>query len=212
MKTKGNKMATEAPKPKVLLTPKFRVAFPQVWHKKAFKEGDAGRYSLTAMFEPAQFTENDKAKWKALMEACNQVALKEWKKAYKVAKEDGGYTLPFHRGDEQRKWGRGPEIVYCTLAAVLRRPKIIDIHNVELTEDGDNEFYAGCYARASVNPYVPKGWRKTMAIGLNNLQKLGEGERLDAFSSAEDDFGSDPAEYAGAEDDDLMGAGDEFGA
>jgi hypothetical protein len=30
---------------------------------------------------------------------------------------------------------------------------------------------------------------------LNNLQKLADGSRLDTFASAEDDFGSDPAEY-----------------
>lgn len=198
---------------KKLLTPKFRVSFPQVWHKKAFKEGDAGRYSLTGLFEPATFSDNDKVKWQALLAACNVVAQKEWKKTYKAAKEDGGYTLPFHKGDEQNKWGRGPGIIFCTMAAVIRRPGIIDRNGNSLTEDGDDEFYSGCYARASVNPYVPKGWRKTMALGLNNLQKLGDGERLDSFSSAEDDFGSDAAEYAG-EDDDLLGseAEDEFAA
>ena len=55
-------------------------------------------------------------------------------------------------------------------------------------------------------PYVPMGWKKTMAIGLNNLQKLGEGERLDSFSSAEEDFGSDPGEYG---DGDATGIGGE---
>ena len=195
----------EEKKPR-LLTPKFRVSFPQVWHKKAFKEGDAGRYSLTALFEPAMFSDGDKGKWKALLRACNAVAVKEWKKTYAQAEDDSGYTLPFHKGDTENKWGRGPGIVFCTFAAVLRRPSIIDVHGIALTEDGDDEFYSGCYARASVNPYVPKGWRKTMAIGLNNLQKLGNGERLDSFSSAEDDFGSDPAEYAGDDDDFGMGA------
>ena len=189
-----------------LLTPRFRVSFPQVWHKKAFKEGDTGRFSLTARFEPATFTDKDKEKFKTLMAACNAVALKEWKKSYQDVKKDGGYTLPFHRGDEQNKWGRGPGIVLCTLAAVIRRPGIVDKNGDTMTEDGEEEFYSGCYARASVNPYVPKGWRKTMAIGLNNLQKLGNGERLDSFSSAEDDFGSDPAEYAGDDDDFGMGA------
>jgi hypothetical protein len=55
-----------------------------------------------------------------------------------------------------------------------------------ITHDSSDELYAGCYARASVNPFVPKKWRKTLAIGLNNVQKLGDGERLDSFSSAED--------------------------
>jgi len=189
------------------------VTFPQVWHKKAFKEGDAGRYSLTALFKPADFTDKEKVQWKALVDACNEVAKKEWKKSYAEARDAGGYTLPFHKGDSENKWDRGPGIIFCTLAAVINRPGIIAADGTtHLTEDGEDQFYSGCYARASVNPYVPKGWRKTMAIGMNNLQKLDEGERLDSRSNAEDDFGSDPAEYAGG-DEDLMGveaAEDEF--
>ena len=77
-----------------------------------------------------------------------------------------------------------------------------------MTEDGDEEFYAGCYARATVNPYVPQMYRKTLAIGLNNLQKLADGERLDSFTSAEDDFGADASEYG---DDDALGIGDDDG-
>lgn len=188
-------MAQVAQKPKLLLTPRFRVSFPQVFHKKAFKEGDAGRYSLTALFEPASFSDGDKVKWQALLQVCDAVARKEWKKSYKEAKEAGGYTLPFHKGDSSGKWGRSEGTVYCTLAAVIRKPGIVDKDGVTKLLEEDDAFYAGCYARASCNPYVPKGWRKTMAIGLNNLQKLGDGERLDSFSSAEDDFGSDPAEY-----------------
>jgi hypothetical protein len=196
-----------------LMTPKFRVSFPQVWHKKAFTEGGAGRYSLTALFTPAEFSVGDKAVWAALTGACNAVALKNWKKSYKDAAAAGGYVLPFHKGDAEGKWGRGPGVVYCTLACVIKRPGIVDRNLVPLTED-DDEFYSGCYARASVNPYVPMGWKKTMAIGLNNLQKLADGERLDSFSSAEDDFGSNPGEYGsdfGAETETETEAEDDFG-
>jgi hypothetical protein len=37
--------------------------------------------------------------------------------------------------------------------------------------------------------------RSRIALGLNHLQKLKEGERLDACTSPEDDFGADLAEY-----------------
>jgi hypothetical protein len=48
--------------------------------------------------------------------------------------------------------------------------------------------------RASVTPFANTHWR-SLSIGLNNLQKLADGPRLDASSSAEDDFGADPEEY-----------------
>jgi hypothetical protein len=50
--------------------------------------------------------------------------------------------------------------------------------------------YPGCYARASVNPFANAQW-KSISIGLNHLQKLGDGERLDGVTSAGDDFRSD---------------------
>ena len=55
-----------------------------------------------------------------------------------------------------------------------------------------DEFYSGCYGRASINfyPFDAAG-NKGIAVGLNNLQKMEDGERLAGGSSAEDDFGSD---------------------
>ena len=54
---------------------------------------------------------------------------------------------------------------------------------------------AACYARASVTPFAFNNIGKGIALGLNHLQKLKEGERLDACTSPEDDFGADPAEF-----------------
>ena len=62
------------------------------------------------------------------------------------------------------------------------------------------EFYSGCYGRASINFYAFNVSSKGIACGLNNLQKLADGEMLAGGSSAEDDFGGDNA-YS---DDDLM--------
>jgi hypothetical protein len=52
-----------------------------------------------------------------------------------------------------------------------------------------SEFYSGCYGRASLTfyPYNAKG-SKGIACGLNNLQKLEDGEKLGGGSSAASDF------------------------
>ena len=58
------------------------------------------------------------------------------------------------------------------------------------------EFYSGCYGRASINFYAFNvSGNKGIAAGLNNLQKLEDGERLSGGSSAEEDF---------SDDDDMM--------
>jgi hypothetical protein len=168
-----------------LITPRFRVSFLELSEKRTFQEGQCGRYSMTALFCPAEFAENDKLKWQALLAACNRVALEAWKIPYSEAKKRPDYTLPFHRGEEKSYAGYGPGVIFCTLSAYTRQPTILARDGVTIIgPDSEEEFYAGCYARASVNPFVPKKWKKTMAIGLNNVQKLGDGERLDSAEEA----------------------------
>lgn len=52
-------------------------------------------------------------------------------------------------------------------------------------------FFAGCYGRAGITfyPFNSNG-NKGVACGLQNVQKLRDGERLSGGSSAEEDFGS----------------------
>lgn len=190
----------------VLLTPRFRVAFPQVAELKVFQPGQKGRYSCVALFTPAEFTEKDKAKWAALLAACNKVAVETFKKPYKEL-DRSVYKLPFHRGEEKQQYaGFGPGVVFCTMSAYTRKPGLVDVTQTPI-DAGD--LYPGCFARASVNPFANTQW-KSISIGMNHIQKLGEGERLDGSTTAEEDFGSDPAEY---DDSDMgMGADEDFAA
>lgn len=207
----------------ILLTPPFRVSFPEVFTKKAFQEGQAGRYSVVALFSgfqvvdgqtkaaaPGNWSQKDKDRWNAILAACNKVSVETFKKP--MGKLDRGvYKLPYHRGEEKTYSGYGPGIIYFTLASTKRRPQILDAERNPITLDNADEFYAGCFARASVNPYAFQNIGKGIAIGLGNLQKLGDGERLDAFTNAEDDFGDDAGEYGADSDDALGGGDDDFG-
>lgn len=212
---------------KRLLTPPFRVSFPDVFVKRVFQgQGEeSGRYSCGALFSgfevqngrtvikvPVGWSDKDKEKWKALVDACNQVSIETFKKPMREL-DRAVYKLPFHRGEEKEYDGYGPGVVFFTMSAKNRRPGIINRNGEPITPGGPEEFYAGCYARASVTPFANAQW-KSLSIGLNNLQKLGEGPRLDAFTSAEDDFGTDPADFAGDEDGgiDDASAEDDFGA
>ena len=61
-----------------------------------------------------------------------------------------------------------------------------------------SEVYSGVYGRASINFYAfNSNGNKGIACGLNNLQKIKDGEPLGGKSRAEDDFATD------AEDDFL---------
>jgi len=182
-----------------LLTPTFRVQFPDVFVKRAFegRPEDTGRYACTALFSgfevvngvtcmraPLAWSERDQAKWSALIKACDDVAIAAFKRPMMELGRIGGYKLPFHHGEEKDLEGFGPGVVYFTMSAKNRRPGIIARDGVTpITQNGTNEFYAGCYARASVTPFA-NIQRKFVAIGMNNLQKLADGPRLDNFTSA----------------------------
>jgi hypothetical protein len=192
-----------------LLTPSFRVSFPDIFVKRAFQgQGEeSGRYACAALFSgfevkddraiikaPASWSDKDQAKWNAIVAACNRVSIEAFRMPMKDL-DRGVYKLPFHRGEEKEYDGYGPGVVYFTMSAKNRRPGIIAKDGITpITQGGSEEFYAGCYARASVTPFANVQW-KSLSLGLNNLQKLDDGSRLDAVTSTEDDFGADPAEY-----------------
>lgn len=209
-------MATTQAGRKTLLTPRFRVSFPQVFEKKAFQEGQTARYSLVGLFQgfgvvdgttdfkklPKEWSPKERDRWNAIMAACDKASTEKFKKSIDKMALASTFKFPLHRGEEKEYGGYGPGVVFFTMGSTKRKPGIVNKDGQPITQDGDEEFYAGCWARASVNPYAFDKMGKGVAIGLGNIQKLGEGERLDAFSSAEDDFGDDPAEYGDSTDDD----------
>lgn len=182
-----------------LLTPAFRVSFPHVFSKHVF-EGEpelSGRYCCTALFSgfevgngvtslraPSAWCEKDQAKWHAIIKACDDVAIAAFKKPMSGLRQIGGYNLPFHRGEE-KNFEAG--VVYFTMSA-RKRPGIMARDLTPITQYGPDEFYAGCYARASVTAFANIRWR-SLSIALHNLQKLADGPRLDGGKPATDDCG-----------------------
>ena len=73
-------------------------------------------------------------------------------------------------------------------ATSIRKPRIVDFQIRDILDP--DEIYSGCKCRLSLNfyPYNTNG-NKGVAAGLNNVQKIEDGEPLGgAKSRAEDDF------------------------
>ena len=69
-------------------------------------------------------------------------------------------------------------------------PGIVDADRQPILER--SEVYSGVYGRASINLYAfNSNGNKGIACGLNNLQKIRDGEPLGGKSRAEDDFDTD---------------------
>jgi hypothetical protein len=203
--------ATPGKKGSRLLTPKFRVSFPQVFEKSSYNNGTL-RYSLTGLFYPKEFSEGDKLKWQAIRAKLAEVCQEFFKKDIKKMKEDRSFKIPFHKGDEKTYQGYGdPDMVFFSMANSKRRPQILDVNGNAITSENAEEFYAGCWARASVNPYAFDNIGKGLAIGLGNIKKLSDDDSFEGFTSAEDDFGAEPEEgfTSADDDDDFGGVGDD---
>ena len=82
-------------------------------------------------------------------------------------------------------------------ASTRQKPGIVSRKVEEIVDH--SEVYSGCYCNVAVNFYAfSVDGNKGIAAGLNNIQKVRDGERLAGGSSAADDF-----EELEDEDDDL---------
>lgn len=168
-----------------VVTGKVRFCYANVFEPTSMNEGDTPRYNVCILI-----SKDDKKTLDKIAKAIE--AAKQQGKA-KIADKSGKIpsTLktPLRDGDEER--GDDPAFENCFFinANSTRKPSIVD-RNLSPIMDRD-EFYSGCYGRASINFYAYNVNSKGIAAGLNNLQKLEDGEPLAGGSTAEEDFGGE---------------------
>lgn len=161
-------MATEK-----VLTPKFRVSFPAVFVPRAAMDGAEPKYSVVMLFPK----DTDLSRLKAI---AKQAVTEKW--GDKVPKD---LRSPFRDGDEKELDGYAGQI-FITASSKMK-PGLVNGQREAIIEA--SEFYAGCYARATVNAYAyDRNGNKGVAFGLQNLQKLEEGEPFSGRTKPEDDF------------------------
>lgn len=190
---------------KKVTTPVFRVSFPSVFEASSW-EGSAPKFEVTGLFDPSKFSEKDKERWKAMQDLADQAAMDTFKK--KVSALPGNFKKPFRDGAEKGDLAGFEEGKPFARMSSKMKPGLIDIDKTIITDQ--TEFYPGCYARATVTAYAYDNVGKGVAFGLQNLQKVADGERLDARTDAGDDFDDDLDDQwltgeDGEERDPLMG-------
>lgn len=168
-----------------VVTGKVRFCYVNVFEPTAMNEGDTPKYNICILIPKSDTKTVEKVK-KAI-EAAKQAG--KAKIADKTGKIPSNIKLPLRDGDDERGDDPNFEGMYFINANSTRRPSIVD---KELNPIMDKEeFYSGCYGRASINFYAFNVQSKGIAAGLNNLQKLEDGEPLAGGSSADEDFGGD---------------------
>lgn len=169
------------------MTPVFRVSFPQMFEAKKIGDSGKAKYGLVCLFTVAEIEKSatEKKLWEGMVAAAKQAAQEKWPKGIPQ-----GLQSPFRKGEEKEQFqGYGPGVVFIS-ATTMTRPGLVDASLQKII--APEEFYAGCYARATVNPYA---WefmgKKGVSFGLQNVQKVKEGEPFSARTQAEDDFNAE---------------------
>lgn len=171
-----------------VVTGKVRFSYANVWEPKSINGGDE-KYSVSLIIPKS-----------------DKKIIADIKAAIEQAKKDGAskfggkvpvsLKLPLRDGDIDRPDDEAYKNCYFVNANSKDRPNVVD-RNVKPILD-QSELYSGCYGRASITFYAfNQNGNKGIACGLQNLQKLADGEPLSGRSRAEDDFTT-------AEDDDFL--------
>ncbi|MBG9786921.1 DUF2815 family protein [Brevibacillus laterosporus] len=157
------------------------------------------RFSYAHLFKPTAIDDNQEPKYSVclLIPKSDKETLRKIKAAVDAAKQAGASTwggkipanlkTPLRDGDDERP--DQPEYAghYFINANSKQKPGIVDKNRDEILDS--TEVYSGCYGRASINFYAYNtAGNKGIACGLNNVQKLADGDFLGGRSRAEDDF------------------------
>lgn len=168
-----------------VVTGKVRFCYANVFEPTSMNEGDTPKYNVCILIPKSDTKTLEKIN-KAI-EAAKQAG--KTKIADKSGKIPSTLKTPLRDGDEERGDDEAFEGHYFINANSTRKPSIVDRDLAPIMDK--EEFYSGCYGRASINFYAYNVNSKGIAAGLNNLQKLEDGERLAGGSTAEDDFGGE---------------------
>lgn len=178
-----------------VITNLVRFSYLHVFEPQKNKENpdEAGKYSVSLII-PKTDKETIKLVKQAIENAKAEGKANKWN-----GKVPSSMDVVLHDGDDERPDDPAYAKSYFLSAKCNEKPGIIDINRNPITDS--KELYSGCYGRASVSfyPYLANG-KKGVACGLNNLQKIKDGEYLGGRASAEDDFDDD---FTVEDDDDL---------
>ncbi len=169
---------------KVITGPDTRWSYANVWEAKSIN-GGTPKYSVSLIIPKSD------AKTVAKIQTAIEAAYKEGESKLK----GNGRTVPalsvlktpLRDGDTERPDDEAYADCYFINANSASAPGIVDADRQPIIDR--SEVYSGVYGRASINFYAfNSNGNKGIACGLNNLQKIKDGEPLGGKSRAEDDF------------------------
>lgn len=179
-----------------MLTGKFRASFVSVFTPKVPMGGTGDpKYSITMLIP--------KSDAKTLNEIFAEIERVKQAGAAEVwgNRIPPNCRIPIYDGDgvkpsDGEPFGKECEGHFVLRASSNQKPSVVDANVNPIINPA--EFYSGCYARATVNFFAyDRNGNKGIGCGLNNVQKIEDGEPFTSRTSAAEDFGGGNAYGAG---------------
>jgi hypothetical protein len=153
-----------------LLTPNATLSFPVLFAPKPRSEGSKPVYSCALLFDKkAQAS----AEYKAMQSACIDAA----KAKFGANVNLKSLTFPFRDAGEKDYSGYEDGLTYINPWSE-QRPGVVDARVQDVIDP--SLVYAGMTVRASIAPFAwSNSGKKGVSFGLNHLQLVKEGDRID---------------------------------
>ena len=178
---------------KVITGPKTRWSYANVWDPKSIN-GGAPKYSVSLIIPKSDTKTVEKIQ--AAIQAAYEEGQSKLKGNGKSVPALSVLKTPLRDGDAERPDDEAYKDSYFINANSATAPGVVDAARQPILDT--SEVYSGVYGRASINFYAfNSNGNKGIACGLNNLQKIRDGEPLGGKARAEDDFATD-------DDDDFL--------
>lgn len=178
---------------KVITGPDTRWSYANVWDAKSIN-GGTPKFSVSLIIPKSDTGTVEKIR--AAIKAAYEEGQGKLKGSGKSVPALSAIKTPLRDGDAERPDDAAYANAYFINANSATPPGIVDADRQKIIDR--SEVYSGVYGRASVNFYAfNSNGNRGIACGLNNLQKIRDGEPLGGRSRAEDDFGTDDGDDDG---------------
>ena len=178
---------------KVITGPNTRWSYTNVLEPKSIN-GSAPKYSISLIIPKSDTATVNKIN--AAIKAAYEEGESKLKGSGKTVPSLSVLKTPLRDGDVERPDDPNYAGAYFINANSTTAPGIVDADRQPILDR--TEIYSGVYGRASINLYAfNSNGNKGIACGLNNLQKIRDGEPLGGKTRAEDDFATE-------DDDDFL--------
>lgn len=167
-------------------TGKVRLSYAKLLKPEAMEEGGVPKYSTALIIRKDDTLTLDRIN-------AAVAHLEEEFKAKNKGKLPAKWKTPLRDGDLEKE--DDPNYAGCMFlnCSSKQKPAVVSL---ERGEDGkfkpitsEEEVYSGMYARVSLNFFTfDTNGNRGIAAGLNNVQKIADGEKLAGSSRPEDDF------------------------